>query len=904
MSCRTSTLRPRAAAILTCCLAAGSLAAKGQTSFVNWETPQVSPLALTPSGALLLAVNTADNRLEVFDLPSGVPTRLLSIPVGLDPVSVRARTESEVWVVNHVSDSISIIDLPTGRVTRTLLTGDEPTDVVFAGTPQRAFVTLSQLNQVRVWDPANLGTAPTVINIEGEDPRSLAVSPDGSRVYAAIFESGNPTTIVRQQDVTLPAGPYGGVNPPPNSGNAFNPPMTVGLPPGPPVAQIVRRDAAGRWRDDNNRDWTQFIPWNLHDHDVAIIDANSLAVTYASSMLTTVMGLAVRPDGAVTVVGTEAGNERRFESNLRGTFLRVRLGSFSPATPATTQTLDLNPHLNYTTASIPEAQRQLSVGDPRAVVWRPAGGTGFIAGMGSNNIVAIDSAGTRLATIPVGQGPTGLALNPVGTVLYALNRFDATISVIDPVTFAELTRVPFFDPTPDTIRQGRPLLYDTHATSGLGHISCASCHVDGRTDFLAWDLGNPAGSIKPFNQDCRQPVCADWHPMKGPMVTQTLIGIVGVEPLHWRGDREDVAAFAPAFTDLQAADAQPSAGEMQLMTGFLATTRYAPNPNRNIDNSFPAALPTSGGGNGNPVAGLNIYNTLPTVGGAPCVSCHGPVNGSGSNQTIDFPNLPLFPQPLKIAQLRNMHEKTGFNKASQSSNRGFGFNHHSEFDTMNALFQAGFAFAPGAPGAQQRRDVEALMLAFSNHTHAGVGQQIGFTGPNNNDPNAVARLNTFVAQADLNAVGLVASGRIGGVVRGYVYVGAGVMQSDRAGETTTITALRTGAAAGAEVTFTMAAAGTQMRVGIDRDADGSFDRDELENCGDPANGAILAVARGDVNIDGARNAADLGVFVSILLSPDGATAQQRCAADTNRDGTLDGLDIEPFIDCVLAGLCT
>src|SRR5262245_41984463 len=118
--------------------------ALGQTGFVNWETPHVSPIALTPGGTRLLAVNTPDNRLEIFDVTGPVPVRMNSVPVGLDPVSVRARTDDEAWVINHVSDSISVVDIPTGRVILTIGAGDEPADVVFAGTPQKAFVTVSQ----------------------------------------------------------------------------------------------------------------------------------------------------------------------------------------------------------------------------------------------------------------------------------------------------------------------------------------------------------------------------------------------------------------------------------------------------------------------------------------------------------------------------------------------------------------------------------------------------------------------------------------------------------------------------------------------------------------------------------------------------------------------------------------
>src|SRR5205085_8011289 len=59
-------------------------------SFVNWESPHVHPLDLTPDGTRLLAVNTADARLLVYDLTAPAPALLAAIPVGIDPVSVRA----------------------------------------------------------------------------------------------------------------------------------------------------------------------------------------------------------------------------------------------------------------------------------------------------------------------------------------------------------------------------------------------------------------------------------------------------------------------------------------------------------------------------------------------------------------------------------------------------------------------------------------------------------------------------------------------------------------------------------------------------------------------------------------------------------------------------------------------
>ena len=100
--------------------------------FVNWENLSVHPLALTPDGSTLLACNTPDARLEIFDVTGGTPVAVGSVSVGLDPISVRARTDTEAWVVNHISDSVSVVDLPTRRVRATLVSLGVHAVLVFA----------------------------------------------------------------------------------------------------------------------------------------------------------------------------------------------------------------------------------------------------------------------------------------------------------------------------------------------------------------------------------------------------------------------------------------------------------------------------------------------------------------------------------------------------------------------------------------------------------------------------------------------------------------------------------------------------------------------------------------------------------------------------------------------------
>jgi YVTN family beta-propeller protein len=799
-------------------LIAATTTAGGGESFVNWESPHVSPLDVTPDGTKLLAVNTADNRLEVFSISSidGGLSALGAIPVGLDPVSVRARTDGEAWVVNHVSDTVSVVDLAAMNVVATLHPGDEPADVVFAGNPSRAFVSVSQRNEVVVYDPADLSAPPAVLSIEGEDPRALAT--DGTTVYAAIFESGNETTILDRFAVSDPlVNPYPDAqNPPPNDGPDFDPPMAAVLPVPPPAGLIVVKDAVGIWRDVNGADWSAGVTWDLHDHDVALIDAETLAITYATGLMNANMALGVHPAGGVTVVGTDAINEVRFEPNVRGIFLRV-IGA-TVAGPGPGATNDLNPHLDYQTPTVDQTIRDLSIGDPRGIAWSPDGAKAFITGMGSGNVAVVDGAMNRLGLIEVGEGPTGVQIDTAGERVYVLNRFEGSVSVIDAGALIETQRVVFFDPTPQVIRDGRPFLYDTHGTSGLGQASCASCHIDGRMDQIAWDLGDPSGQMQPFEGDCGLPPCSDWHPVKGPMATQTLIGIIGTGRLHWRGDREDLAAFNPAFESLMSDDTQLSDAEMQQFEAFVATLTLPPNPYRLMDGSLPAMVSNGG----DPANGLTIFQS---GGHFNCSNCHAGSTGTSGEIRPGSGTIGL--QSIKVAQLRNLYEKTGFDAASTSNNRGFGFTHDGGFPKLTDFLD--FAFPLEAQGLL---DVEAFLLCFSSDTHAGVGVQA--TLPQAAGARAGPALSDMINLAEAGSVGLVVKGVVNGEQRGWYLSAPGSYQSDRAAETADEAALLALAGPGSELTFTLVPSGSEIRIGVDRDEDGHFDRDEIDAGSDPA----------------------------------------------------------------------
>lgn len=190
------------AAVIT---SASAAAAPSSSSFVAFESGHVRPLAVSADKSLVFAVNTPDNRLEILRAESDRLVHLHSVPVGLEPVAVAVRDKNEIWVVNHLSDSVSIVRLDHNnpRVVQTLQVGDEPRDIVFAGkNKSRAFITTAHRGQNAPFDPQlktpgvgradvwvfdakdpgeGLGGKPlTILSLFGDTPRALATSKDGS----------------------------------------------------------------------------------------------------------------------------------------------------------------------------------------------------------------------------------------------------------------------------------------------------------------------------------------------------------------------------------------------------------------------------------------------------------------------------------------------------------------------------------------------------------------------------------------------------------------------------------------------------------------------------------------------------------------------------------------------------
>lgn len=802
--------------------------------FVHFESAHVRPLALTPSGDFLLAVNTPDNRLVGFDLRAGLPSRAFDIPVGMEPVSVAVLDDSTAWVVNQLSDDVSVVNLDTRHVRATIRVGDEPSDVVFAGTPLRAYVSVSQEDVVKVYDPVTLAPAGPPIPIPGRMPRALARNADGSRVWVAVLHAGNRTSVV-------PFAQALDSLPPPN------PPMAGTLPPAPDVALIVQQQGDD-WRDESGKLWNAKRKYSVLDTDLAAIStATNTLVRVVGGIGAVNFGLAVNPvSGVVAMTATEARNLVRFETNLNGRAVETRAAYVDPT--AGESVADLNPHVNYGVTPGPPSEADSAIGIPNAVAWAPDGSRAYVTSLTSDRLGVLSPSGpTIVARVPVVAGPTGVLADGARGRVYVLGRHRNQLQTLDAASLGPLAVTGLgFDPTPDAIVHGRRFFYGGF-TSGHGDQSCASCHVFGDFDNLAWDLGDPTGAyLPPPPPQNQNPLLEGFHPMKGPMVTQSLRGLPGTGILHWRGDRLDLAAFNGAFVSLMGRGTPLPDSQMAAFSDFVSALEYPPNPHQNLDRSFPDAPP------GSPSArrGEIAYFNAPLDGGQPCNVCHtADAFGPGTNGVLFPDDVILEDQDMKVAQLRNLYKKTGFSDLPGAQNkRGFGFTHDGAFDDLVEFLQLPvFTFAGGDA---QRRDVEAFLMAFDTGMAPAVGQQVTFRGPNNADPGLVARLDTLRRAVDEQFhIDLVAHGRVGGVPRGWIYLGGNQWQPDASEASVMTTAqLRALGGPGSEVTVTGVPRGSGERMGIDRDRDSWPDGDEWiagSDPGDPASTpATVSAPRG------------------------------------------------------------
>ncbi|MGB8330441.1 MAG: hypothetical protein WCE62_09965 [Polyangiales bacterium] len=900
-------------ALLTSATAAAQL-----PSYTLFESDPVTPIALSPDGTRLYAVNTPDGYLEIFEpTATGTAQAIASVPVGLEPVAVAVRNNNEVWVVNHLSDSVSVVNVALNppRVVRTLLVGDEPRGIVFAGPGRnRAFIATAHRGQntpwrdgdydvpgtgradVWVFDANNLGTSLTgtpltVVHLFGDKPRALTASPDGSKVYAAVYRSGNRTVPISEGVVCDGSGAcniqgttYPGGRPAPETNFQGVTSRETGI-------IVGFNPANGRWEDELGRNWSAAVRFSLPDLDVFEINANAATPVETRSFAgvgTILFNMIVNPaNGKLYVTNTEANNRVRFEgfgaytsalgpkpsgdpASVRGNIHRSQITVIDAAGTVTKR--PLNKHIPYGVGTVPAGVKEKSVATPLQMAVSSDGATLYVAGFGSNTVAIYDTAQLENNTfvpstanlIPI-EGPSGLVLDEARGYLWVTSRRTNSVFSVNLATKAVKNTGGRYNPEPAAIKKGRKFLYDAQLTSSNGEASCSSCHVFGDNDDLSWDLGDPDGV--PFANTNPKPSAAGFpllnflpglqpfDPLKGPMTTQSLRGMKNAGPMHWRGDRTGASsggnaldsnaaflAFNVAFPGLLGRDdGELDPTEIQDFANFALALTYPPNPIRALNN----ALSTEA------AAGLSLYNGAITDQVANCNACHTLDRNQGFFGTSGRSTFENEAMEFKVPHLRNVYQKVGMFGQAKSDFfpnvsgafmgdqvRGTGLLHDGAVATAFDFLGAGVF----TTNATQQRQLEALVIEFDTDLAPIVGQQatVSATTSGSSTLNRVDLLiqradTTYYTSPTLGAVkecDLIVKGVVGGESHGWLYLGNNAFKMDDPAEPNwTKSQLLTEAVKPNQVlTFTCVPPGSGTRMGIDRDRDTQLDALDTATC--------------------------------------------------------------------------
>ena len=487
------------------------------------ESPHSNPIAI--NGDYVYVTNTPSATVDVIDRHSEkVVDR---IHVGIDPVAIAVRPDGkEIWVSNHVSDSVSVIDSdpksPTFHVVIATIQEfdgnkatnfDEPVGIAFASN-EKAYVALSSENQIAVINVKDRSISRR-LKINAQDPRAILVK--NGKLFVIPFESGNRTQL--------------------SGGNKTNK-----SPDG-----LVTFDAFEHFVKNNNVLSAGYVEdivkhFKQPDIDLYVFStySDNLIETY-NSLGTLLYGIDVDSNANVYIAQTDARNDVNGKAgtkkhNLSHLENRPYLNQISKLSPIPDDANNrdihaLKPRLIQLEPLPPkQPEKNAALATPYGIKVSADGQTVLATASGSNVVFAMDAAtDVILSKTTVGAGPVGLALDESvdgQTYAWVYNAFDNTVSKVnfkDKTEIKTETTIALDDPTELSVKKGRQY-FNSAAVSTTGTFSCASCHPNGHIDQLIWVLDAP---IVDFGKQIQ------------PRSTMPVRGLRDTEPFHWDGTQGD-----------------------------------------------------------------------------------------------------------------------------------------------------------------------------------------------------------------------------------------------------------------------------------------------------------------------------------------------------------------------------
>ena len=478
----------------------------------GFASPHSNPIAVLPDYSRLYVANTQADTVDVFNAQTGAP--LTRIHVGIDPVSIAVRPDGlEVWVSNHVSDTVSVIDAEPASPTHHQVIAtiqdvdeesrstrfDEPVGIAFTGDSQKAYVALSSEDKIAVIDVPSRQVIDR-LNIRSQDPRALTVV--GNRLYVVAFESGNQTQVsgCRAEDID---------------------------------GDLCTFDVADQSPTAEGYDSDITRHPDIADRDLFVFNTDDdTEVDIVSSIGTLLYGITATASGKVFIAMTEArnhingragtGDPKHSLDELENRAFLNQVGVVDcTAAGCEASTVELEP----LPPEHPAPDDALAI--PFGIQISDDEKTLAITAAGSDTLFTLDAAtGEVLGRVDVGWTPRGVALQsdddgkPEKAWVY--NAVENTVSMIEfnsPAEMVVTRTLELDDPTDAQVKLGRAM-FNTAKASTTGTFACVSCHPDGLSDQLMWNLESPP---------CNRPGCTQYQLR----ATMPIRGLRDTEPYHW-----------------------------------------------------------------------------------------------------------------------------------------------------------------------------------------------------------------------------------------------------------------------------------------------------------------------------------------------------------------------------------
>lgn len=479
----------------------------------------LSPRELTVArdGKRLYVTAEESDLLLVVDLEARAV--VARVPVGKLPHSVVVTRDGKTaYVSNRGSDSVSQVDLTRGRVAREFAVGDGPAGLALDGAEQFLYVANGSSNDVSILDLASGSECSRLA--AGQNPHGVALAPDGEHIYVT---------------------------------NRLSHPVPFRTP---PVTEITVIDTR-----------TQRVAERRELHGAILLE-----------------GMDFTPRGDLALVTLTRPKNLLPATQVQGGWMvTFGLGALIPGDHGESWQVLLD-------------DANAFYADPYGVAVTPDGRLAFVSHAGADlvTVIALDSLRQVLAQarpeeadrlgndlglssryvvsrIPTGSDPMGLRVSPDGKFVYVAEQLADRVAVVSVDSLRVVGEIDLGGPRRTSfVRRGQRLFHSAGHTL-QGQFSCRTCHPEGHTDGLTYNIeADRLGRDIVNNLSLRE--------------------LYGTAPYKWNGKnvslyRQCGFRFAKFFTRTQAFSEE----QLDQLVAYELSLRYLPNRYRSASGELTPA---------------------------------------------------------------------------------------------------------------------------------------------------------------------------------------------------------------------------------------------------------------------------------------------------------------------------